>query len=213
MAKKKFRVVMRMQGMFPTSIGGYEGHRTRKGGDVGHVDKDRSHLNRRLIGSENWAAEVLSELDEMKTDNFTRELEQLKKRRRKTELKLRAVEGPKDPWRATRQGPLREIILTANKKWFEQADDPFGESRVERFEQVALAWLTENFGEDLVHARADLDEEVYHIHAVIFPRTVTTDGRKMLQPSKHPMIRDYEAAQDSLGECFAELGSGLIASK
>lgn len=57
-----------------------------------------------------------------------------------------------------------------------------------------------------MHARADLDEETYHIHAVIFPRATTKDGRRMLQPSKHAMIKDYEAAQDSVGQWFAEAG-------
>lgn len=204
--QKDFPVVMRMQGMTPADIGGLEGHRYRKGGDLGHIDKHRSGLNRRLIGSEDWAAEVLSELDEMKTDNFIKELETLKKRRQKTELKRRAVEGPRDPWRPTRHGPMREIILTANKEWFQQADDPFGADRTEQFETLAVGWLTEHFDGDVVHARADLDEEAYHIHAVVFPRAVTKDGRRMLQPSKHPMIKDYEAAQDSVGEWFAELG-------
>ncbi len=106
---------------------------------------------------------------------------------------------------------MREIILTANKDWFadfdfENYDDVFGESREARFEVLAVSWLKEHFGEDLVHARADLDEQAYHIHAVVLPRTETKDGRCMLQPSKHEMIRNYEAAQDSVGEWFEELG-------
>ncbi|WP_222435292.1 plasmid recombination protein [Puniceibacterium confluentis] len=28
----------------------------------------------------------------------------------------------------------------------------------------------DNFGEDLVHARADFDKTTYHIHAVIVPK-------------------------------------------
>lgn len=130
---------------------------------------------------------------------------------RASELTKRIVEGPKDPWRATRHGPLREVILTAHQDWFagfDQTDieDLFGESRDERFEEAAVAWLKESFGDDVIHARADLDETTYHIHAIVLPRSQTKDGRKMLQPSKHAHIKDYEKAQDSVGECFAQMG-------
>ena len=207
----KHPVVLRMQGMFPKDLGGYEGHRTRKGGDLGHVDKSRSNKNRRLIGEGDWAQLVLDEIADMRLENFAQELAKLRKRRRMTELKKRIAEGPRDPWRGTRHGPLREVILTANRKWFEGFDsasveDLFGNSREDRFEALAVAWLQEHFGEDVVHARADLDEEAYHIHAVIVPRSETKDGRRMLQPSKHEMVRDYETAQDSVGQWFAQLG-------
>lgn len=147
----------------------------------------------------------------MAVSNFADELAKLKKRRRTTEFHKRLAEGPRDPWRATRHGPMREIILTANKAWFEgfeetSMEDLFGESREARFENRALAWLKAHFGDDLVHARADLDETTFHIHAVILPRARTKDGRHVLQPSKHPMIADYEAAQDSVGAWFEEIG-------
>lgn len=110
---------------------------------------------------------------------------------------------------------MREVILTANKDWF--AGDLsifFGESESQRekaFGEYAVAWLKEHFGDDVIHARADRDEAAYHIHAVIMPRakveiakpkakTPTASAtRWMLQPSIHPMIEDYEAAQDSVG--------------
>lgn len=184
----------------------------------------------------------------MRQTNFQNELAKLKKRRRSSEVKKRLAEGPRDPWRSTRHGPLREVILTVNKTYFD--DDPFyfvsntlidhqimletddtddteiginsladyqhwlsdpihkksDGPRDTAFEDRAVAWLKENFGEDVVHARADRDEDAYHIHAIIVPRTTTRDGRRMLQPSKHPLIRDYEAAQDSVGNWFAEIG-------
>lgn len=200
--EKKFAIVMRMAGIRPENLIGYELHRQRRGGDLGHVDDARSHLNRRLIGPENWADLALAEIAEMRLENFANELESLERRRRKTEMERRFAEGPRDPWVASRHGPMREVILTANCAWFEAA----GEDSEARFEERAIAWLTEHFGEDCVHARADLDEEAYHIHAVIIPRAKTKDGRRMLQPSKHRMIRSYEDAQDSVGAWFAELG-------
>jgi len=111
MTEKKYPVVLRMAGLFPADLSGFECHRTRKGGDLGHVDAKRSHLNRRLIGSEDWSREVREEIQEMAQENFANELDRLKARRRKAELHKRITEGPRDPWRATRHGPLREVIL------------------------------------------------------------------------------------------------------
>lgn len=210
-ADARHPVVLRMEGLFPADLRGYELHRRRKGGDLGHVDETRSNLNRRLIGGEDWAQRAIAEIEDMRVENFAKELEGLKKRRRKAELARRVVEGPKDPWRGTRHGPLREVIITAHQDWFASIDqsdmvDLFGESREDRFEQIAVAWLKDSFGDDVIHARADLDETTYHIHAILMPRSETKDGRKMLQPSKHPLIKDYEKAQDSVGERFSELG-------
>ncbi|QIE41612.1 hypothetical protein G5B39_06370 [Rhodobacteraceae bacterium SC52] len=38
------------------------------------------------------------------------------------------------------------------------------------FGERAKEWLRTNFGDDVIHARADRDEAAYHIHAVIMPR-------------------------------------------
>ena len=190
--QQEYPVVMRMQGLWPENIGGFEKHRKRECGDVGHVDPTRSSMNKRLIGREDWAQLVQAEVQRMRLANFDRELSQLRKRRRTAEIERRLIEGPKDPWRPTRHGPLREVILTANAKWFEGVDgDPFSDdyqTREEAFEGLAVAWLRKTFGDDCVHARVDRDEQAYHIHAVILPRADCKDGRMMLQPSQHPVI-------------------------
>ena len=197
-----YAIVMRMQGLSPANLASFEKHRLRRGGDLGHVDKSRSNLNRPLIGRANWAVLALNEIGEMRVANFANELDGLKRRRRKAELKRRLAEGPRDPWRPTRHGPMREVILTANRKWF----DTIGAKGEAQFEERAVVWLRENFGDDVVHARADLDEQAYHIHAVILPRAIDSKGRQVLQPSKHPLIRSYEMGQDSVGDWFAEIG-------
>ncbi len=61
-------VVMRMQGLWPRDVAGYERHRTRRGGDLGHVDPSRSGLNRRLIGKKAWAQEAWNEIGEMRRE-------------------------------------------------------------------------------------------------------------------------------------------------
>lgn len=78
----KYPVVLRFEGLFPSQLAGYEMHRTRKGGDVGHVDEGRSHLNRRLIGDADWAQVALDEIATIKATNFAEELEALEKRKR-----------------------------------------------------------------------------------------------------------------------------------
>ena len=104
------------------------------------------------------------------------------------------------------------MLLTANKEWFEHtesSDEMFNTKREEDFERLAKAWLEANFGDDVIHARADTDEQAFHIHAVIMPRaTVQKYGVecRVLQPSIHPLIKNYEAAQDSVGAWFKPLG-------
>lgn len=68
--KEKFPVVMRMAGIRPENLRGYEAHSQRRGGDLGHVDPNRTPLNRRLLGPENWASLALAEIEEMRVENF-----------------------------------------------------------------------------------------------------------------------------------------------
>jgi hypothetical protein len=222
----RFPVVLRFEGIGPENLAGYEKHRKRAGGDTGHILEHPPAPNRLLIGDEDWAAKALAEITEMKLQNFAAELQALEQRKRKKDLENRLAEGPRNPWRPTRHGPMREVILTANKEWFNA--DPaavFDEGidqnqRIADFERLAVDWLKEQFGEDVIHARADLDEEAYHIHAVIMPRVrveMTRKDRKtgekkviatrlMLQPSKFDVIENYEHAQDSVGKWFSEIG-------
>lgn len=211
---REYPVVMRMQGLWPQNIGGFGKHRKREGGDLGHVDPVLSKKNRRLLGEANWAQLAHQEIRRMKLENHEKELAKLEKRRRTTELQRRLAEGPKDPWRATRHGPMREVVLTAHADWFKVRDgDPFDQSyqtREAQFQELAVGWLKKTFGDDCVHARADRDEKTFHVHAVILPREVTKDGRKMLQPSKHDVSRYYEKGQDDVGAWFSAAGIGLM---
>lgn len=215
---EKYRVVLRMRGMFPKDLAGYEAHRLRKGGDISHVDKTRSHLNKTFIGNEIWAAEALERIQEIRLQNFLDEVTALRKRKRKKDAERRLAEGPKEPWRATRHGPLREIILTANRAYFEDEMAEFlGENREAEFQACAESWLRKEFKGDIIHARVDRDETAFHVHAVLLPiervemtRTNKKTGetkviavRHMLQPSKHDLVKDYEQAQDSAGDAFS----------
>lgn len=220
--KTDYPVVLRFEGLYPHHLAGYEAHRLRKGGDLSHVNRSRTKLNGPpLIGPEDWAAQALAEIRDMAAENFADELASLEKRNRKKDIERRILEGPKQPWRPTRHGPMREVILTVNKDWFDGDAAFFGVDQTAReneFGERAVAWLKANFGDDVIHARADRDEAAYHGHAMIMPRATVkiakpkakvptaTATRRMLQPSIHPLIKDYEAAQDSVGLWFADLG-------
>ncbi|SFE85634.1 plasmid recombination protein [Roseivivax sediminis] len=213
MSTSQHPIVLRFEGLRPEQLSRFELHRLRKHQDRCEVDRSRTRLNKLLIGSETWAREALTEIDEMRMESFANELTKLKKRKRVGEIEKRMIEGPKDPWRPSKHGPMREVIITAHAEWFEAAGDQATwrgkmakRRREKEFEDLAIGWLTYNFGEDVVHARADRDEKTYHIHAVIMPRGEDQHGRPMLIPSKHEAIQSYELAQDIAGVWFAQAG-------
>jgi len=206
-------IVLRFEGLRPEQLSRFELHRLRKQMDGYEFEPRRTRFNKLLIGNETWAKDALAEIDEMRMENFANELTKLKKRKRIGEIENRMIEGPKDPWRPSKHGPMREVIITANADWFAAAGDQSTwrgmmakRRREKHFEDLAIGWLSYNFGEDVVHARADRDEKTYHIHAVILPRGEDQHGRSMLIPSKHDAIRSYEHAQDIAGIWFAQAG-------
>lgn len=158
--RKEYPIILRMQGLRPDNMGGFEKHRPRQGGDLGHVNETRSKLSERVICEESWRQLCHHAIREMRLANHFMELDTLKKRRRKTELQRRMAEGARDPWRSTRHGPMREIILTADAAWFEVQDgDPFSddcETRDARFQRLSVAWRKETLGDNSIHARCAL---------------------------------------------------------
>ncbi|MCD1628247.1 plasmid recombination protein [Seohaeicola saemankumensis] len=224
---KKYAVVLRFAGLHPRNLKRLEMHAKRAGGDLGQCDPVKMKLQKiakPLIGDD-WVIKTLSKVQEMRLSNFADELDALQKRNRQKDIQRRMIEGPHDPWRATAHGPMRELILTVNRDWFDadtaaifdEGDE--NNQRIQDFQRLSLAWLKHEFGDDVVYARADHDEAAFHIHAVILPRVdvemTRTDKktgekkviatRKMLQPSKFEIIQDYEKAQDSVGDWFAPL--------
>jgi hypothetical protein len=119
--KTSYPVVLRIQVIYPHHLAGYEAYRLRKGGHLSHVDRSQAELNGPpLIGRADWAATAFAEIRGMAIENFAAELESLEKRNQKKDIERRIVEGPKQPWRSTRHGPMREFILTVDKNWFEE---------------------------------------------------------------------------------------------
>lgn len=209
----RHRIVLRFAEMFPTALARYELHAARKGGNLDHVDRARSAENRIILGSANWKQDFLDAVAIARAENLAEELEALQKRKRVKEVEARSRDGLQDPWRASAGGPLREVILTANRLWFEGRNDLdllHDDTRSQRFERHAVEWLRSRFGDAVVHARADHDETTYHIHAIIAPWVEKTSARRgrqrLLQPSSHPLLKDYEKAQDDVGAHFEAIG-------
>ncbi|MFC2970146.1 plasmid recombination protein [Acidimangrovimonas pyrenivorans] len=218
-------VVLRFAELFPHQLRRYRLHNDRKQRDMDHVDHGRTHLNRTLIGEPDWFESLAADIRVASLANINQEVEGLQRAKRIGEAKRRLLEGPRAPWRPSKGGPLREFIVTAHRDWFEPPGADGGkpltqeeqearaqkiEERERQFETRVLEWLDTRFGDMVVHARADRDETTFHIHGVIAPWTEKHSKRsgrqKLLQPSSHPLLKDYEKAQDDIGAFFAEMG-------
>jgi hypothetical protein len=205
------RIVLRLKGLFPNELGRYRMHARRAGGDLSHVDETKSALNAVVLGPQDWAERLRAQIAEAAATNLAEEVAARRARKRPGEARAVAARGPVDPWKFTRTGPLREGILTAAKAWFGGSGaDEWDPEKVAAFRDRGLAFLAECFGETCVHARIDCDEEALHFHFVLAPwhekRSASRGRQRLLQPSSHPLIRDYEQAQDVVAEYFADLG-------
>ncbi len=210
-------MVLRFAELFPHQVRRYRLHNDRKQRDMDHVDPARTHLNRPLIGDEDWVETLTDDIRLASLENVNEEVEGLQRAKRAGEAQKRLLEGPRDPWRKSKGGPLREFVITAHRDWFETPSDSSKfldaaeqEARERQFEALALDWLKSRFGDQVIHARADRDETTFHIHGIIAPWTEKTSKRsgrqRLLQPSSHPLLKDYEKAQDDIGAFFSDLG-------
>ncbi|MEI4474225.1 plasmid recombination protein [Frigidibacter sp. MR17.24] len=218
-APARYPVVLRFAAISAAKLSRYRLHEERLGRGSLHCDPTRTHLNRRLIGPADWIGPLLTEIDVVRGENLVAEIEALKAQKRKSAAQRRYREGPADPWRADCEGgPMREVILTVNHRWFEGSDRPDDEKvdltvkaqREAAFAARATDWLTRRFGACVVTARVDHDETAAHIHAVIVPWTEKTTGtrgrQRLIQPTSHPLLASYEKAQDDVGKFFEALG-------
>lgn len=212
-----YPIVLRFAELFPAQLHRYQLHHQRQQRDMDHVDHDRTALNRTLIGEDDWLQALKGEIELASLQNLNHEVEGLHNIKRVSAAKKRLLEGPRDPWRASKGGPLREFIITANLEWFETPSDSNKlfdtreqEAREQQFEARAIKWLKSRFGDQVVHARTDRDETTFHIHGIIAPwaekHSKRSGRQRLLQPSSHPLLKDYEKAQDDIAAFFADLG-------
>lgn len=206
-----YSIVLRFRGLFPRQLGKFKMHGDRSGGQLDHIDHAESHRNETLVGGPDWISELRADIHAAAAANLAAEIAARLQRQRPAEAAKVAARGPVDPWASSKEGPLREGILSVNAEWFGGAGyanwDP---EKVAAFREQSLSFLRTHFGAAIVHARIDCDEEALHLHFIIAPwHTKTSANRgaqKLLQPSSQPLLKDYEHAQDLAGAHFAALG-------
>ena len=205
-------IVLRFRGLWPHNLGRFKMHDQREGGDLSHVDQARSDGNRILFGEPDWIKALRSEIKKMSTLNHECHLDALTKKSRIAEAARVEETGPRQPWRQSVEGPLREGILSVSKAWFGGTGAArWDDGRIARFQEASLAFLRTHFpGQQLRYAVAHMDEEAYHIHFVVAVWTQKTTGNRgqqfLLRPGANPLLSSYEHAQDLAGEHFAAIG-------
>ncbi|MFN4058181.1 MAG: hypothetical protein ACK4HW_08370 [Roseinatronobacter sp.] len=205
-------IVLRIASMFPRDLKRRDMHDKRTGGDLSHVQTDLSYLNTQVTGEPNWIARLLDEIALAQENNLDEEIAAREGKRRHKEAEEVRERGPVDPWKFTREGPLREGVLTVNKLWFGgTGSEDWDLVRVKAFKKRGLDFLMTHFpGGQLRHVSNHEDEEAVHFHFVIavwVEQTSQNRGRQwLLQPSANPLLASYEYAQDLAGEAFADLG-------
>ncbi|MFC3086759.1 hypothetical protein [Tabrizicola soli] len=205
-------IVLRFEPMFPRDLKRREMHGNRRGGDLTHIRAHLSHLNWQEIGGPDWIDRLNARIAQAAQENLQEEIDARTRKGRHKEAREVSRRGLVDPWKYTRLGPLREGVLTVNKRWLGGTGlEEWDLRRVFDFLDSAMDFLTENFpGDQLLEVHADVDEEAFHLHFVagVWVEKVSENrGRqRLLQPSANPLIARYEHAQDVAGEAFLALG-------
>lgn len=205
-------IVLRFKPMFPLDLQRREMHAKRLGGDLTHIREHLSHLNWQEIGGPDWIDRLIRRIAEAARANLQEEIEARTRKGRHKEAREVRMRGLVDPWKYTRLGPLREGVLTVNKKWLGGTGlEEWDLRRVYDFLDRAMEFLIENFpGDQLLEVHADMDEEAFHLHFVVGVWVEKVSGNRgrqlLLQPSANPLVARYEHAQDLAGEAFIDLG-------
>jgi hypothetical protein len=209
--KKQYSVVLRFRGLYPHQLRRLKMHGDRKGGDLVHIDTERSKQNEILIGSECWIEDLEAAIASASASNLQSAVAARRAKQRPTEAEAMRAKGPLDPWARSKEGPLREGILTVGAKWFGGSGaEKWQPEKVAAFRDLGLDFLRTHFGNTCVHARIDCDEESLHFHFVVATWTTKTSAnsgqQRLLQASSNPLFASYEYAQDLAGLHFAKLG-------
>ncbi|MGX9854292.1 hypothetical protein ACR03S_02440 [Limimaricola variabilis] len=230
MSRKEYPVVFRFASIKPAALSRIEMHAKRSGGPIDNIEIAHSHRNKVYVG-QTFAKEMRAEIRRIKRQNLREEVAACLARKRKKDAVRRQAEGPTDPWHGNCEGPLREVVLGAHKDYFAAdgsedfqdllttygiADDGstvvnvLSKTKIAAFEKATLAFIDQYFAGTVQHLRLDLDEDAPHFHAVLMMTSQTTSKSRgtqtLLRPSDHPLIADYELAQDVAGEHFSSIG-------
>lgn len=230
MSEKEFPICFGFISIMPADLSRIEMHAKRSGGPLDHIEVAHSYRNKVYVG-ETFAKQMRAEIRRIKRQNLKEEVAACLARKRKKDAGRREAEGPIDPWHGNCEGPLREVSVTANKEYFfadgsESSEDllttygiaedggtvvnVLSRKKIAAFEEATLAFFEKYFAGTVRHLRMDLDEEAAHFHGVIMvmsqTKTKSRGTQTILKPTDHPLIANYELAQDVAGEHFSSIG-------
>ncbi|TNC51097.1 hypothetical protein FHG66_05965 [Rubellimicrobium rubrum] len=230
-AQGKYCLALGFDTMGFGDLDGFMVHGERLGGNLKHVDPTRRHLNRVVIVMGEKATEQTKTLDVAAliqeeamlaaVRNMNSNTAGLRTNMRKpTKAKAVRRAGPQPPCYRTKtsSGPLREGVLALHRDWFLADEDCPRKDRIRflndkgmwvehdrrkyhLFAEIGTRFLLETFGEAVVFARFDGDEQAGHIHFVLAcaveekPSHRYAQGRTMFVPSAIPAIRDRTETQ------------------
>ncbi|MEE4317381.1 MAG: hypothetical protein V2I74_10415, partial [Erythrobacter sp.] len=210
--QRRFPIVLRFRSIGPNDLWRFLKHDQRKDGDLVHVDRAASQLNRIEHGEASAIPRLLERIEFAAHGNHVQEVAALRARRRKAAAAALDRDPPSPPWHGNTDTPLREGLLTVHKAWFGGTGTAaWNPDKVEAFRSMAMDFLKTHFPDDqLIFASSHADEEAFHIHflvAVWETRYSKTRGwQLLLRPDVNPLLHSYEHAQDLAGAHFAPLG-------
>ncbi|NDU99880.1 plasmid recombination protein [Pseudoroseicyclus tamaricis] len=175
-------IVLRYERVTYHGVGGIEAHGKRLGEGLPNIDSTRTHLNEFPIGNADLREIVDAHIVQMQLDNVGRKRASLKRRRRRTDIEDldAALEVAGDdpnalaevigwPWDPKNVHPFTEGILSVSHEWFLDGNGQIDEAKVDTFRHFALGYLAEEFGDEVLYARLDLDEKTPHLSFLIAP--------------------------------------------
>ena len=239
-------IILRYNRVTYHGVGGIEAHGKRLGGELKNIVAERTHLNEFLIGHENLREIVDAHIVQMQLDNAARKRASLVRRRRKTDIA--DLDGAFDeagddphtlaevmgwPWDSKNVHPFTEGILSVSHEWFLAGDGHVDPAKVNTFRDFALGYLAEEFGDEVLYARLDLDEKTPHLSFLIAPEHENRKSkRRELSHRQHRVFgmeevqalfededeepdptltrRSYELLQDRVAEFAQARGLDLV---
>lgn len=187
MAQKKPQCSIRFERADRSGLRALQRHDLRQGGNFDHVDLSRSHLNRDLVGS---SETLLDDVDAHIQENGAR-------------------------IRPNVKAPFISGICTVSPEYFrddDQGPGEYNEARTQMFADAVTEHLEKRFGNDLIWAAIDLDEETPHVDFVVanIHRYKTKSGKDIAEVSPGKAFakgRDaFAKEQDAFAESLSHLG-------